>query len=150
MISKFNEILLSKRNKYKILTDSDYKSETDFLNLAADILSSGADIIELRLLKQPTNVLLSVARKLRELSSYFNALLIIYDRIDIAKIVNADGIMLDGLSFTHNDANKLIENSMMIGYDATNSNLLNNISKCDFILANDDIKDINTKLFIIK
>ena len=77
--------------------------------------------------------MISTAFKLRQLSSIYETILIIYDRIDVALISNADGILLDKDSFNYTQATKLIENDKYIGFIL--SEMSEDIDNYDFIVT---------------
>ena len=135
MNNKFNKILLAQRNNYISINTKDYFSENDLLNKVAEKLNSGVDILELRGDNLSSAKFLSVALKLRELTALFNSLLIIYDRIDIAKLVKADGILADENTITVPYAKKLIENDYLTGFycNCEEDAILAQEQQCDFI-----------------
>ena len=71
-----------------------FKSDDEFLDRVALALKNGVDIIQLREKSRPAKEIIELGYKIRELASNFNALFIVNDRIDIAKIVKADGVHL--------------------------------------------------------
>ena len=152
MQEKLNKLLISKRKKYITLTLDNYKDETSFLNELATQINNGADTIEIKVTNKTTKEILSLTRKARELTAIFNALLIIHDRIDIAKLVNADGINLDINSMSIKDAILLTEKTMLIGYTLTTENefCTPQINETDFIVTPKIIDNIAIHQFINK
>ena len=149
MTTKLNQILLSKKNHFASVSSQDYQSETDFLNHVAEILNNGVDIIELRENNLPTNMIMQIGKKMRDLTAVFNALLIIYDRIDIAKLIHADGVSLDENTISVTDARKLLEDNFLLGYK-TNVSKAANIAEqngADFIITTQHFELLNVKQF---
>lgn len=73
------------------ITDSKFGKHED---LAKKALELGVRLIQLREKKMKDRELLKVAKKLRELTESYDALLIINDRIDLALACEADGVHL--------------------------------------------------------
>lgn len=73
------------------ITDSKFGSHED---LAKKALELGVRLIQLRDKKMKDLELLKVAKKLRELTESYDALLIVNDRIDLAMACEADGVHL--------------------------------------------------------
>ena len=151
MNNKFNKILLAQKNIYISINAKDYNSENDLLNKVAEKLNNGADILEFRGNNLSSSKFLSVALKLRELTALFNSLLIIYDRIDIAKLVKADGILLDKNSIDIFQAKKLIENDYLTGFYCDNKEdaLYAQEQHYDFIVSKEQFNEITIKNYII-
>ncbi len=120
MASKLNRFLLEKKKIYKTVDLKEFSTENGFLNEVAKLLEEGADIIELKSPNATAFELLGIGKKLRVLTAQFDALLIIYDRVDIAKLIESDGVSLDKNSMPVKDAVLLTENSMLIGFQADN------------------------------
>ena len=62
--------------------------------IADQILAGGAPLVQLRAKDSATDALVEAARVVRVLATRHSALLIINDRTDIAKLVDADGVHL--------------------------------------------------------
>ncbi len=62
--------------------------------LASAIVQAGAALVQLRAKDLPTRELVAVGRELRALTARHSTLLIINDRADVAKLVDADGVHL--------------------------------------------------------
>ena len=147
-MNKVNKILLEKRQKYATIKSSDFKSEDELLNRSAEIMNSGADIIEFSGKTLSDQEFLRTAKKLRDLSGVFNALLVISDRIDIAKLSNADGVVLDKNSITIFDGKKLTEGHILLGYKVCGDNLPNEneLNELDFVVS-DSESPLQIKVF---
>jgi len=70
------------------------KKETDFLSKITDSLNGGIDILQLRLKKEEDRQSLTLGRQIRQLTKETKTLFIINDRLDLCRILNADGLHL--------------------------------------------------------
>lgn len=118
MSTKFNRILLRDKYNYKIVDDSEFQDETSFLNNIASILNTGVDVLELKFECLPSREVFLVCKKVRELCSYFGALMLVFDRIDVVKLVQADGVVLNNESIPLLEAKKLVEDSFLMGFES--------------------------------
>ena len=150
MKNKLNKLLLKDKKTYKVCILENTEKENEFLNETAKILKDSTDVIEFDGTKLNSKDYLSVAKKLRDLCGVFNALLIIKDRIDIAKLSNAEGIALDIHSIPPQEAHKLSEDILLLGYhvQCKNSQNENEHELLDFIVSDAPIKT-NIKVFEI-
>jgi len=117
-------IILKKRTCCNIFNiDSNSDKILDFI---ASKLDSGANFIQL---KQNTNTsdFFKISHKIRQLTSIYNSILIIQDRIDIAKLIEADGVFLDKNSIDINHAKMILDNNMIFGSD--------NSDEADYIIS---------------
>ncbi len=147
--TKINKLLLKDRKNYHIVTLNDITDENNFLNKTAEILKNGCDVLEFDGTNLSSSELFSVAKKLRNLSGVFNSLLIIKDRIDIAKLSGADGVCLDRNSIPASEAYKLTENHLLLGCHANDEIWENktNTDNLDFIVSSIAI-NIDIKTFL--
>ncbi|MBR2068835.1 MAG: thiamine phosphate synthase [Candidatus Gastranaerophilales bacterium] len=113
----------------------------DMLDKIAFALNNGANIIQLN----PKNItsieFLNFSIKVRQLTSLFNALLIIQDRVDIAIMTESDGVFLDKNSADISYVKKIFDSSKLIGSDLTYA--LNS----DYIISNKPYQDKITYIF---
>ena len=151
MTTKFNSILLSNKNNYKIIDDGEFVDETAFLNKIANCLNTGVDVLELKFKNLSSKDIMSVCKKSRELCSYFGALMLIFDRVDIAKLVEADGVVLDAKSIAPVDAKKLVENTLLIGFESFADDRSVNLEDkdVDFIVSKKLHNDLTKKVFVL-
>ncbi len=92
---KLNEYLLKNKKLYLIANPEHFSSQDDFLDAIAGALKKGADILELQTKNISPRKILEYGKKVRELCSIYNAMLIIQSRADIGHILQADGIKLE-------------------------------------------------------
>jgi thiamine-phosphate pyrophosphorylase len=92
------------------------KGETEFLDHIAACLDAGVKIIQLRESRSiATRKMVSLARALRALTWEMNALLIINERADVAKVVDADGLHLNPDDLDVSSAKKILGPEFMVG-----------------------------------
>lgn len=97
--------------------------------------SSGAELVQLRLKNQPEKVVLETAQQAREITSKFQALLIINDHYKIAAAVKADGVHLGKLDSCPTTARKELASWQLIGGTANTLEDCKNLihKKVDYI-----------------
>ena len=108
-----------------------YNSETDFLDEAALLMKSGADMIILSFKEKNDADTIKLGLKLRDLTSYYNAVFIVKKRADIAKILKADGIFLESFDMPIKNAIDVLDSDFLIGTGYNSDN-------ADFMLLSDD------------
>ncbi|MGL6167726.1 MAG: thiamine phosphate synthase, partial [Fusobacteriaceae bacterium] len=74
------------------ITDSECSKNKKFLDYCEDLLKGGVQIIQYREKSRNLKKILSEARDLKKLTQKYNAIFIINDHLDIALLVDADGI----------------------------------------------------------
>lgn len=150
MSSKLNQYLLEKHNSFLRLNACEFSTEEELLNFAATNLKAQRDIIELFAPQWSGNILFNTAKKLRELTAVFDALFLIYDRIDIVKLTNADGVTLDNKTINIQEAQKLCENSFLIGFYVNNEQEATEAQekKADFLISSKNYQTIKIKQFL--
>ena len=105
----------------------------NWLDIIADYLKKGYKVIELNIGSLDDNIFLDIAKKVRQLTSIYEALLIIANRADIAKLVKADGIIIDNASMGFNDVKKIVDSETLIGFNTVNCDF-----SFDFYLTDND------------
>ena len=145
MSTKLQKLVLKDKKSYKTFILSDINCENTFLNEVGNALKAGIDVVEFDGNRLSSKAFLSTGKKLRDLSGVFNALLIIKDRIDIAKLVGADGVTLYENSIPISEAHKLVEENLLIGFHAQEETILDEqeLSLLSFIISD---KPINTDI----
>ena len=106
------------RLKCYLVTDSAILGERDFYQAIEDALKAGIKTIQLREKDALGKEFLEKAFKLRELTKKYNALLFINDRVDVAMIVEADGVHVGQKDIPAGYVRKLISNDMLLGVSA--------------------------------
>lgn len=88
---------------------------------ARELIRGGVDAIQLREKELPDSVVISRARKLRELTRGTDCILIINDRPDIALLCEADGVHLGQDDLAPEEIRELVGEEMIIGLSTHNS-----------------------------
>ncbi|MBI5761969.1 MAG: thiamine phosphate synthase [Planctomycetes bacterium] len=86
-----------------------------WLDVCTAALAGGADVIQLREKELPDTELLARAKSLREITARANALLIINDRPDIARLADADGVHLGQTDLPVAAAREIVGANRLIG-----------------------------------
>ncbi len=120
---KINELRLKNRDLYLVVEYNLFDDETTFLDFIATELENGAQIVQLNTTNKSTKENINTGKKIRELCSIYNALLIVSDRIDIAQTIEADGIFLDKNSFDVDTARELLGENIIIGTNYLTNNI---------------------------
>lgn len=107
--------MLDKRKLYLVTNSDKFNSDDEFLDRVALALKNGVDIIQLREKSRPAKEIIELGFRIRELASNFNALFIVNDRIDIAKIVKADGVHLGQDDISYCAAREILGDEYIIG-----------------------------------
>lgn len=117
---QFNLLKLEKK-KLCLITNSDkFESKDLFLDAIASALQGGVDIVILRELAYPDNVVVEIASKLRILCDEYGATFIVNNRSDIAIIVEADGVHLGQNDISPQDARTVLGENAIIGKSTHN------------------------------
>lgn len=112
---QFNILKLEKKKLYLVTNSDKFVSQDDFLNASASALQGGVDILQLREKSIPDGVFVEIAHKMRTLCDEYGATFIINDRIDIAQIVEADGVHLGQSDISIHDARMILGTNAIIG-----------------------------------
>lgn len=117
---QFNLLKLEKK-KLCLITNSDkFESKDLFLDAIASALQGGVDIVILRELAYPDNVVVEIASKLRILCDEYGVTFIVNNRSDIAMIVEADGVHLGQNDISPQDARTVLGENAIIGKSTHN------------------------------
>jgi len=123
-----------------------YFSINNDIDTIANVLKNNIKIIILAQYKQNDKYFLSEANKIRQLCAYYESLLIIHSRCDIAKIIDADGIYLNKNSIDIINAINILGKDKLYG---TFENCKNNIELSDFTIAKNKFNSFDNNIFYI-
>ncbi len=112
---QFNLLKLEKKRLYLIASSDDFNSKDEFLDAIASALQGGVDILQLREKNIPDSIIVDLGNKIRILCDEFGATFIINDRLDIAQIVEADGVHLGRNDISIHDAREVLGANAIIG-----------------------------------
>lgn len=102
--------------KLYLVTDrTKFSSEDDFLDKVASSLKGGVQILQLREKNATAKEFIALAKKVKELCYLYNAIFIINDRVDIAKIVGANGVHLGQDDIDIDSARSILSKDAIIG-----------------------------------
>lgn len=111
-ILSLNEKLL--RSKLYVLL-SNISSKHSILETARLVLDGGADIIQLREKLLPDKDFISIAKDLLNLTSRNETTLIINDRVQLAKQIDAEGVHIGQTDMKIDEARSIVGNRKIIG-----------------------------------
>ena len=106
--------------KLYLVTDSDILKGRDFYKCIEDAIKAGVTMVQLREKNADGKEFLEKAIKLRELTNKYNVTFVINDRIDIAMLVDADGVHIGQSDIDAVSARKLLGDNKIIGVSARN------------------------------
>ncbi len=91
---KYNQIKLADKKLYLVTNSDEFESEDKFLDAIASALEGGVDILQLREKTMPASKILELGKKIKQLCLQYDVTFIVNDRIDIAALLEADGVHL--------------------------------------------------------
>lgn len=112
---QYNRIKLDEKKLYLITNSDNFETEDDFLNAVASALQGGVDILQFREKKMPACKILELGKKLKQLCLQYDATFIINDRIDIAALLEADGIHLGQDDLDVKSARAILGENAIVG-----------------------------------
>lgn len=115
---QFNLLKLEKKKLYLITDSEKFISKDEFLDAIASALQGGLDIVQLNEKNIPDGVLIEIGHKLRFLCDEYGATFIINGRLDIAQIVDADGVHLEQGGISIQNAREILGKNAIIGQSA--------------------------------
>lgn len=111
----YNRIKLSEKKLYLVTNSDSFESEDEFLDAVASALEGGVDIVQLREKKMGASKVLELGRKVKLLCSQYDATFIVNDRIDIAAILEADGVHLGQDDLDVKSAREILGANAIVG-----------------------------------
>lgn len=112
---QFNLLKLEKKRLYLITNSDRFESKDLFLDAVASALQGGVDMVQLREKNIPDSVVIDLGHKIRVLCDEYGATFIVNDRLDIASIVEADGVHLGVNDIPLNVAREYLGANAIIG-----------------------------------
>lgn len=111
----YKKIFLHDKKLYLVTNSDNFESDEIFLDKVALSIKSGVDIVQLREKNTTSKRFIYLAQRIRELASHFGAAFIVNDRVDIAKISNADGVHLGQDDIPVSYAREILGDNAIIG-----------------------------------
>ncbi|MBQ8459669.1 thiamine phosphate synthase [bacterium] len=112
---QFNLLKLEKKKLCLITNSEKFISKDEFLDAIASALQGGVDIVQLNEKNIPDGVIVEIGHKLRFLCDEYGATFIINGRLDIAQIVDADGVHLEHEGISIANAREILGKNAIIG-----------------------------------
>lgn len=109
---------MKERLKLYLVTDSPILKGRDFYKCIEEALKGGVTTLQLREKDASGKEFLEKAYRLRELTKKYNAVFIINDRVDIALLVNADGVHVGQSDISAAEVRKLVGSEKIVGVSA--------------------------------
>lgn len=79
---------------YLVTSSDKFASEDDFLDAVASALKGGVNILQLREKNMPARKIIEIGKKIKQLCLEYGTTFIVNDRVDIAAVIEADGVHL--------------------------------------------------------
>lgn len=111
----YKKFFLNDKKLYLVTNSDNFESDEIFLDRVALSIKSGVDIVQLREKNTTSKRFIYLAQRIRELTSHFGAAFIVNDRVDIAKISNADGVHLGQDDIPVSYAREILGDNAIIG-----------------------------------
>lgn len=112
---KYNKFMLEDKKLYLVTNSDKFESEDLFLDAVASALKGGVDILQLREKNMPANKIIELGKKVKLLCAEYGAIFIVNDRVDIAYVLDADGVHLGQDDMDIESARKILGNNAIIG-----------------------------------
>jgi thiamine-phosphate pyrophosphorylase len=110
-----NKSVIESKKLYLVTNSDNFGSEDEFLDAVASALQGGVDILQLREKNMSAKKILELGRKLKQLCSEYGATFIVNDRIDIATILQADGVHLGQDDLDVKSAREILGDKCIVG-----------------------------------
>lgn len=98
-----------------VIIDNSMAPERSHEQLARDALDAGARVLQLRAKTLPRREVVEVGRRLREMTRRDGALFILNDLVDVALLLDADGVHLGQGDFPLSVARRIVGYRLLIG-----------------------------------
>lgn len=115
LCEKFLRLKLSDKKLYLVTNSDKFNSEDEFLDAVASALKGGVEILQLREKNMPAKNVVELGKKVKQLCHQFGAIFIVNDRVDIAKILEADGVHLGQDDLDVKSAREILPQGCIVG-----------------------------------
>lgn len=112
---KYNKFMLEDKKLYLVTNSDKFESEDLFLDAVASALKGGVDILQLREKNMLANKIIELGKKVKLLCAEYGATFIVNDRVDIAYVLDADGVHLGQDDMDIESARKILGSNAIIG-----------------------------------
>jgi len=112
---KYNQIKLGEKHLYLVTNSDKFESEDSFLDAIASALEGGVDILQLREKTMPANKVFELGKKIKQLCLQYDTTFIVNDRVDIAFLLEADGVHLGQDDLDVKSAKEILGENAIVG-----------------------------------
>lgn len=112
---KYNQIKLTDKKLYLVTNSDQFDSDDAFLDAIASSLEGGVDILQLREKTMPANRIFELGKKIKQLCLQYDTTFIINDRIDLALLLEADGVHLGQDDLDVKSAREILGDNAIVG-----------------------------------
>lgn len=113
--TKYNHIKLADKKLYLVTNSDNFDSEDAFLDAIASALEGGVDVLQLREKNMPAKKIIELGKKIKQLCLQYDTSFIVNDRVDIAAILEADGVHLGQDDLDVKSARAILGNKCIVG-----------------------------------
>lgn len=110
-----NKSSIMDKKLYLVTNSDNFTTEDEFLDAVASALQGGVDILQLREKNMSAKKILELGKKLKQLCSEYGATFIVNDRIDIAAILDSDGVHLGQDDLDVKSARAILGENKIVG-----------------------------------
>lgn len=112
---KYNQIKLADKKLYLVTNSDNFESDDAFLDAIASSLEGGVDILQLREKTMPASRIFELGKKIKQLCLQYGTTFIINDRIDLALLLEADGVHLGQDDLDVKSAREILGDNAIVG-----------------------------------
>jgi len=112
---KYNQIKLAEKKLYLVTNSDKFETDDEFLDAIASALEGGVDILQLREKNMSASKIIELGKKIKQLCLQYDTTFIVNDRIDIALILEADGVHLGQDDLDVNSAREILGANAIVG-----------------------------------
>ncbi|MDD3236710.1 MAG: thiamine phosphate synthase [Candidatus Gastranaerophilales bacterium] len=110
-----NKIKFKDRNIFFIVYDFDFLSEDEILNYIAFAIESGVNVVSFFQAEYSDFAFINICRKIQNLCAVYDVLFLINRRLDIAQIIEVDGVVLQKDDISIKEARHILPQTISVG-----------------------------------
>lgn len=112
---KYSSFKLENKHLYLVTNSDKFESEDAFLDAIASALEGGVEILQLREKNMSAKKIVEIGRKIKQLCLQYDTTFIVNDRIDVAAILEADGVHLGQDDLDVKAAREMLGQNTIVG-----------------------------------
>lgn len=112
---KYNQVKLEDKKLYLVTNSDKFNSEDEFLDAIASALEGGVDILQFREKNLSARKMIELGKKIKQLCLQYDVTFIVNDRVDIAAILEADGVHLGQDDLDVKSAREILGDKCIVG-----------------------------------